>query len=103
MPPEEAAVEEWMLKEEEDLGRLLTNGARRGMREALRCARTACKIDLGLVSKVLPFRTTVPETFAEGSLARKHFVSRTLGVFLLKLLWYHSPFSWRIEGAITEC
>ena len=26
--PEEAAVEEWMLKEEEDLGRLLTNGAR---------------------------------------------------------------------------
>ena len=44
-----------MLKEEEDLGRLLTNGARLGMREALQCVGTACKIDLGLVSKVLPF------------------------------------------------
>ena len=31
MPPEEAAVEEWMLKEKEDSERLLTNGARRGM------------------------------------------------------------------------
>lgn len=42
------------------------------------------------------------ESSAEGGLARELFVARTLGVFLLRLLQCHCPFSQKIEGVITE-